>query len=213
MQKQLFNPIKECFRCGYKVKQPHCVFIHTPNDDVARIGPMFEVNYKLDIPHDDIEGLPLLMCSVNCALDSLAVMFRNDHETFTVYCILLAAIYDVNIPGLPQTKKYHLEPTSINKDPKTLLRWGGIESYTKYRRDFICPPSIIEYLFDNENDDDLISKVKKPEDDDIPTDPHHDYDIDDEVNLIEVIDEGEVNEGDFDFIEPALQKYFTSSKM
>lgn len=210
MQKQLLNPIIECFRCGYEVKQPQCVFIHTPDDNVARFGPMFEVNYKLDIPHDDIEGLPLLMCSVNCALDTLAVMFQKNHEKFTIYCILLAAIYDVNIPGLPQTKKYHLEPTSINKDPKVLLRWGGTESYSKYRRDFICPPSIVEYLFNKneDNDDDLISKVKKPEDDDIPTDPTHDYTMEAEANLIEVIDEGDVNEGDFDFIEPSLQKYF-----
>lgn len=205
----LFNPIKECFRCGFEIQQPKCVFLYTPKGDVARIGPMFEVNYKLDIPHDDIEGLPIMLCSANCALDALSVMFKENPESFTVYCILLAGIYDVCIPGLSLKKKYNIERKSLNKDPKSLLRWGGSETYTKYRRDFICPPPTVQIEVNGEKDDDeLISQVKKLDDEMLPSDPLHHFTMAAENDLITVIDDETPIEGEFDFIDPALRKHF-----
>jgi hypothetical protein len=146
------NPIEQCFRCGYNICDTETkkgVALYGV-EDVLRYGPGFvPENYMIDISdidEDNFVGQPVMLCSADCALDSLSHLFRNNPEQFTIHCVMLAAAYNVQIPGLPSNrkKKYVINPlnNTLNNDPKKLKRWGGTMTYQEYRKHFICPVHI-----------------------------------------------------------------------
>lgn len=266
------NPLEQCFRCGYKIAYTETgkgVLLHGA-EDVLRYGPGFvQDKYELEfeIDEDDIVGQPLLTCSVNCALDSISYLLEKNPEQFTIHCIVLSGAYNVQIPGLPQSKyikKHILSPTNINNDPKKLKRWGGTLTYEEYRKCFICPthvdmddnldsvntninanktdnslplgptelknqlnvhsdsddevppldeeskPCIVEDDDSSDSEDSenvLLFEKNLPDDDDIPTDPTHNYaEID--LDVIPSVDDPEAEDGDFDFIPSDMLNLF-----
>ena len=146
------NPVIECFRCGYWADNPDApngyVIFNPPNDNngtlsnIMRYGPSFASNfdYNSSMKAEDIDGLPIKCCCVECCLDTLSSIYETDDESFTICCIILSKTYQVRIPGLdlsidgPQVRIDRL-----NRDPMLLERWGGTQTYEHYRSGVVMP--------------------------------------------------------------------------
>lgn len=203
------NPLTECFRCGFQLVKTHNkegIVIFTQDDNVMRFGPDFIENYELDTS-DILEGEPIKFCSINCALSALSNLFKEDPGAFTFHCVILAATYNVIIPGMPTTtkpRKYTILKETLNRDPKTLKRWGGKLEYETFRQDFICPKLDIKIsdLMPATNDDETYEK-KLPEGDADPENvirPEEGND-DDMSGLDSVLyEKDEIEDGEFDSI-------------
>lgn len=214
------DPLNQCLRCGYWISTPEArqgIVIHGPGGDILRYGPDFieHDNVEVDIDEEALERTPISMCSINCALDSLSNMFKDDAVMFTAHCVLLGATYSVQIPGLPinpqNPKKYIIDKSSLGKNPKLLKRWGGTIEYGEFRKDFICPPC--PYTAD------MIDKARNevrgrhlPEDDQDNIDPVQYYDPMAEAHLLDTADTEPIESGDYDYIPREFRAEFPRLK-
>jgi hypothetical protein len=211
----LLNPLTECFRCGFslsKTDNKEGIIVMSQDDNLMRFGPSVTTNYQLEVSCDTLEGEPIKFCSINCALCALSNLFHNDPSTFTFHCVVLAATYNAIIPGLPMTdkpRKYQVLRETLNRDPKTLKRWGGTVEYDVFRRDFICPKLDIEIdaLLNSEQEETYQKRL--PEDDADPENvvrPEEGNDADlSELNSV-LYEKNDIEEGEFDSIsDPAFK--------
>ena len=233
------NPLTQCFRCGFSIEatatKKGVLLFNIGNEDISetysvlRYGPDFMETHDVDtdINEEDLYGQPIQTCSINCAADTLSHLYKNDPEQFTVHIILMSAIYNVAIPGLPQTennpKEYILKKEYLNNNHFNLKRWGGTFTYAEYRKHFICPEAnIFDYSSkdnnkyeivdqsqnqDDDDDEEEILGKKLPEhDDDEPTDPNQHYDLLAELEVMNVHDTEPVEDGEFDYLPPNIKK-------
>ncbi len=182
----IFRPNTQCFRCGYWTDKNGYILFNPPNDDnmaisnIMRYGPTFAKKFNcMATQEDQIDGLPIRCCSIECCLDMLSDLYKEDEESFSICCIILSKTYNVRIPGLemlsidgPQVKI-----SNLNKNPKLLKRWGGNQTYDQYRQGFTMPDFKIE--IPEENDEIGQSKLYE------------------ETEMLECFDE-EASEGEFD---------------
>jgi len=214
MTDSLLNPLTECFRCGFslsKTDNKEGIVVFTQDDNVIRFGPNMMDNYQLEVSDETLEGEPVKFCSINCSLAALSNLFKNDAGAFTFHCVILAATYNVIIPGMPSTnkpRKYNVLKETLNRDPKTLKRWGGTVDYETFRRDFICPKLDVQ-IGDLMPAQEETYQKKLPEDDDeannvIRPIENNDDDLS-EMNSV-LYEKNDIEEGEFDSIpDPAFK--------
>lgn len=209
------NPLTECFRCGFllsKTDNKEGIVIFTQDDNVMRFGPNIVDNYDLEVPDDTLEGEPIKFCSLNCSLSALSNLFKDDLGAFTFHCVILAATYNAIIPGMPSTtkpRKYNIRKETLNKDPKTLKRWGGTIDYDVFRRDFICPKLDIQIADLMPSNEEETYQKKLPEDDADPENVIRPIEGgEDDISELDSLlyEKDEIEDGEFDSItDPAFK--------
>ena len=215
------NPLHECARCGYHVYELHChqgTVICDIEGHILRYGPNFVENYKINLPIDDIDdaeeylyGQPVKFCSINCALDTVNIMFKDNPQQLTMFCVMLSGMYNISIPGLPASnppKRYQVKKEHLNNNPSSLKRWGGNKTYAEFRLGFVSPPCpfTAEFLDQQkeinkplDQDEYPVSEKRMPEDDAAAEDEMQYFHELAEADLIDHVDPDAEPFGDGEF--------------